>query len=213
MKKKTINGLILAAGISSRMGEFKPLLPLLGKTVIENSIDSMLLAGVSQIVVVLGYRGKELERFLNSRYLGNTIKLAYNPDYAVSDMLASARIGVEAMPPCDAFFLLPGDMPTVSKETYLALYRNLPETGAGIVFPTQSGYRKHPPLIDYRYRPAIRSCYKEGGLRELWKEYENAIITVNVDDEGCWTDLDTFEQYICCLKRYPDKKHGYVVGL
>ena len=51
---RRIGGLILAAGLSSRMGDFKPLMPLRGKTLIENSIDSLLLCGVDPIVVVLG---------------------------------------------------------------------------------------------------------------------------------------------------------------
>ena len=75
--EKRVNGLILAAGMSSRMGSFKPLMPLRGKTLIENSIDSMLLSGVSRVVVVLGYRGEEVERILRSRYLGNTVVLTY----------------------------------------------------------------------------------------------------------------------------------------
>lgn len=52
-----IGGLILAAGLSSRMGDFKPLMPLRGKTLIENTIDSLLLCGVAPIVVVLGPPG------------------------------------------------------------------------------------------------------------------------------------------------------------
>ena len=55
--EERICGLIVAAGLSSRMGCFKPLLPLRGKTVIENTIDSMLLCGISPVVIVLGYRG------------------------------------------------------------------------------------------------------------------------------------------------------------
>lgn len=31
-------GLITAAGLSSRMGDFKPLMPLCGRTVIENTV-------------------------------------------------------------------------------------------------------------------------------------------------------------------------------
>lgn len=63
-----INGLIVAAGLSKRMGQFKPLMPLQGKTVIENAINSMLESGVHQVVIVLGYRADEVEHCLRSRY-------------------------------------------------------------------------------------------------------------------------------------------------
>jgi Uncharacterized MobA-related protein len=200
--KKRINGLILAAGMSSRMGEFKPLMPLRGKTLIENSIDSMLLAGVNRIVVVLGYRGEELASILQSRYLGDTIVLAYNRDYAVTEMLASVKIGLTVMPACDAFFLLPGDMPVVAKETYLAVYRAMLGRPPSITFPTLEGYRKHPPLIDSAYIGEIMAFEGQGGLRAFWKLQTDSIATVPVDDLGCWTDLDTFEQYVGCLNRY-----------
>ena len=134
--RKRINGLILAAGLSSRMGDFKPLMPLRGKTLIENSIDSMLLAGVNQVVVVLGHRGDDLEAILRSRYVGDTIVTIYNRAYATTDMLTSVKVGLSVMPDCDAFFLLPGDMPVVAKETFLAVYRAMPEKSAAITFPT-----------------------------------------------------------------------------
>lgn len=203
--KKRINGLVLAAGLSSRMGDFKPLMPLRGKTLIENSIDSMLLAGVNQIVVVLGHRGADLEAILRSRYIGDTILTVYNRDYATTDMLTSVKAGLAALPECDAFFLLPGDMPVIAKETFLAIYRAMPENGAAITFPTLEGYRKHPPLIDYRFLPEILGYQGAGGLRGLWQRHENEIETVAVDDIGCWTDLDTLEQYFSCINRYITK--------
>ncbi len=205
MTAKRINGLILAAGLSSRMGDFKPLMPLRGKTLIENSIDSMLLAGVNRVVVVLGHRGADLEAILRSRYIGDTVVIAYNHDYASTDMFTSIKIGLSAMPECDAFYLLPGDMPVVAKETFLAVYRAMPETHAAITFPTLEGYRKHPPLIDSRFIPEILQYGGEGGLRGFWNLHEASIETVAVDDIGCWTDLDTFEQYFSCINRYKSK--------
>ncbi|MCQ2420943.1 MAG: nucleotidyltransferase family protein [Clostridia bacterium] len=204
--RKRIGGLILAAGLSSRMGDFKPLMPLRGKTLIENSIDSMLLCGIEPIVVVLGHRGQDMEAILKSRYLGDTLKLVYNYDYATTDMLTSVKIGLSAMPACDAFFLLPGDMPVVAKETFLAVYRAMPEFGSAITFPTLEGYRKHPPLIDAAFIPEILSFAGENGLRGFWKLHEDAIVTVAVDDIGCWTDLDTFAQYSRCIQRYQGKE-------
>ena len=65
-----INGLILAAGMSSRMGDFKPLMKINNKSIIEQTIDSMLNSGVNYVTVVLGYRGEEIESMLrNNGYL------------------------------------------------------------------------------------------------------------------------------------------------
>lgn len=199
-----IGGLVLAAGLSQRMGDFKPLMPLRDKTLIENTIDSMLMCGISSVTVVLGYRGSQVEEILRSRYIGDALTLAYNNDYATTDMLTSVKIGLSAMPQCDAFFLLPGDMPVVAKQTFLAVYRAMPHTAPGIVFPTLEGYRKHPPLIDSRFIPEILHYDGQEGLRGFWSLHEDAVVTVPVDDVGCWTDLDTFKQYSRCVQRYQE---------
>ena len=151
---------------------------------------------------MLGHRGRDIETIAKSRYLGDSLITVYNNDYAATDMLTSIKIGLSAMPPCDAFFLLPGDMPVVAKETFLAVYRAMPELGSAITFPTLEGYRKHPPLIDAAFIPEILRYDGKNGLRGFWELQENNIVTVAVDDVGCWTDLDTFTQYSRCVQRY-----------
>lgn len=58
---------ILAAGIASRMGDFKPLLPMGEESVIQNVVRVLREAGVQQIVVVTGYRKEVLEEHLKCK--------------------------------------------------------------------------------------------------------------------------------------------------
>ena len=125
----------------------------------------------------------------------------YNRDFASTDMLASIQLGAAALPPCSAFFLMPGDMPVVTKETFLTVCRARSGGVPSITFPTLDGYRKHPPLIDRAFIPGICSYQGPDGLRGFWRLHEDTIATVPVDDAGCWTDLDTYEQYRACLQR------------
>jgi CTP:molybdopterin cytidylyltransferase MocA len=196
----SVNGLILAAGLSSRMGDFKPLMPFKGKTIIESTIDSMLTAGVNQIVVVLGYRGKDIESVLHKHY-GTEIISTYNSHYETTDMLSSIKCGLKAMPDCTSFFLLPGDMPFVKKDTFLKLFNAKPPGIPSIVFPTLTGHRKHPPLIDSYFLNTILQFQEEGGLRMLWNHLKDSIIYVPVEDEGVWIDLDTRKDYEVSLIR------------
>lgn len=198
---KHINALVPAAGLSSRMGAFKPLLPLRGKTVIENTVDTLLRAGAEQIVVVLGHRGAELESLLQNRYPGKIIPV-YNPDPAGSDMLASVKLGLAAMPNCDAFFLLPGDMPAVSDSTCAAVRSGMPPETDWAVFPVTAGQRGHPPLIGSSLIPKILNYDGPDGLRGFWQICGNRIRSVPVEDDGCHADLDTPQQYDAFLKRF-----------
>lgn len=199
-RNRSVNGLILAAGLSSRMGDFKPLMPFKGKTLIESTIDSMLSAGVNQIVVVLGYRGDDIQAVLRLHY-GKEIIYTRNPDYEITDMLTSIQYGLKAMPYCKSFFLLPGDMPNVKKSTFQRLLEAEPSDRPAIIFPTLSGHRKHPPLIHYDFLNTILQFKEDGGLRMLWKHLEDSIIQVPVEDEGVWMDLDTRKDYEFCISR------------
>ena len=200
LQEETICGLVLAAGLSRRMGDFKPLLPFRGKTLIENTIDSILSSGAHQVVVVTGHRADELEAVLSEKYEGRVI-LTRNHEFATTDMLRSIQIGCAAMPECDAFFLLPGDIPAVEPSTFRKVLAQRDGT-LGVIFPTLDGYRKHPPLVDYRLIPQILGFHGEGGLRQFWQEQEDLITTVAVDDAGVWMDLDTQEDYKKCKEKY-----------
>ncbi|WP_252223891.1 nucleotidyltransferase family protein [Clostridium sp. ZBS2] len=190
-----INGVILAAGLSSRMKAFKPLLKLKGKTIIENSIDSMFNAGVNKVVVVLGHRAKEVESLLHNKYDSSRLLFIHNEKYAETDMLTSVKIGISALDNCDAFYLLPGDMPAINIKTFLAVKETMCRTHALVSFPTIDGYKKHPPLISSKCIDYILKFNAQGGLREIWKKFKNQIATVPVKDIGCTLDADTAEDY------------------
>jgi CTP:molybdopterin cytidylyltransferase MocA len=189
------NGIIVAAGLSSRMKAFKPLLKLKEKTIIEYSIDSMLNAGVNQIVVVLGFNAKEVETLLRNKYDCSQLTFIYNEKYAETDMLASVKLGISALDNCDAFYLLPGDMPAIKPKTFIMVKESMERTGAMVAFPTINGQRKHPPLISWKCIDLIINFREDGGLRELWNQLEDQIVTVPVEDFGCTMDADTKEDY------------------
>lgn len=189
------NGIILSAGLSSRMKAFKPLLKLKGKTIIENSIDSMFYAGVDQVIVVLGYRGQEVEAILQGKYDSTRLLCIYNKEYAQTDMLTSIKLGIRSINTCDAFYLLPGDMPAIHTKTFLNVKEVMRGSNAMVIFPTIDGHRKHPPLISWKCIDYILKFEGEGGLRELWEQLENQIETVTVEDLGCTLDADTKDDY------------------
>ncbi|MDO4536105.1 MAG: nucleotidyltransferase family protein [Clostridium perfringens] len=199
-----INGLILVAGLSSRMNDFKPLMNLDEKPVIFHTIDSMLNANVDKIVLVLGYRGSDVEKAVSKVYDSNKIIFIYNSDFKTSDMLASIKIGLRAMPQCDAFYLLPGDMPMVSKEVFLNLAKCIQGHEKLIVFPSLNGYKKHPPLISASLIQDILSFNEAGGLRKFFEKTDSNILTIETKDIGCSLDLDTQDDFKN-LKQYLHK--------
>ena len=117
--------------------------------------------------------------------------MIHNTEYAQTDMLTSVKIGISALQPCDAFYLLPGDMPAIQPSTFFTIKIAMEKTNALVAFPTLDGYRKHPPLISWQCIPKILAFEGDGGLRQVWKELANEIVTVPVEDGGCLLDADT----------------------
>ena len=59
-----INGLIVAAGLSSRMKDFKPLMKIDNKPLILNTINSLRQSNIEDITVVVGYRKDDMKDLL-----------------------------------------------------------------------------------------------------------------------------------------------------
>lgn len=201
MRKEKICALVPAAGLSSRMGDFKPLLLFRGKTVIESSVESALLGGADSVTVVTGYRAEEIEKTLSEAF-GDRVRFVRNEDYTETDMMHSVKTGVSALPECDAFFLLPGDMPAVSEKTFVRLLSERERSGCMVIIPTLEGRQTHPPLINSGMIPGILAFDGNGGLRELWKQFGDDIKTVPVDDRGTSMDIDTPGDYLEMRKLY-----------
>ena len=66
--------IILAAGFSSRMGQFKPLLPLGRTTVIDHAIATFNAPFISDIVVVVGHLGEKIVSHLAGTYRQDSAK-------------------------------------------------------------------------------------------------------------------------------------------
>lgn len=196
MAHVSLAGLVPVAGRSSRMGSFKPLMRLGEQTVIEATVDTMLGMGVEHVVVVTGHRGVEVEAVLSRRF-GNRVSFVRNNRFAETDMMESIRVGCKALPQCDAFFLLPGDMPAVNPETLRRLQDAWEQRG-GVVFPAFGGKRKHPPLIASDLIEDIVAFRGNGGLREFWKTCGGIASDVATDDRGTQIDLDYPHDYVWC---------------
>lgn len=182
---------VLAGGRSSRMRQFKPLLPLGGSTVIEHAVGVFLGAGMSEVVVVMGHRGERLRPLLKRL----PVRCVTNRDFE-RGMYSSLVAGMRALGPrVEACFVLPADMPAVRSHSIVLLARTYGRTGADVLYPVFCEQRGHPPLISNRLFQAIIDGDGAGGLRSLLSRFENRARGVQVLDEGVVLDLDTPEDY------------------
>lgn len=192
---------VVAAGLSSRMGDFKPLLPLNGKTVIENTLDGLLNSNVEKIVLVLGFKGDEIEKIISKKY-DDEVLIVYNHKFEESDMMTSVKIGLSKIEKYNynAVFILPGDIPSIESKTYTKLQKHFEIGQSLVIFPSLNGRQKHPPLISKDIINYLINFNEDGGLRKAFLPFKEKTTYCNIDDFGCAIDIDTPKDYKNLLK-------------
>ena len=185
--ERRIEGIILAAGESRRMGYPKPLLEIGGRTFIEHITETML-AVVPRLVVVVGaYR----ERVRAAIPRNKRIAIVENPDYS-RGQLSSLKVGLGAMQPDTAGALVHlGDHPMVRAETFRAMVDSYNRTGKPIVICRHDGRRGHPVIFDRAVFDELLSAPEAEGARQVVNANPSRVAHVDLDDRGINLDLDT----------------------
>ena len=185
--------IVLAAGRSSRMGAFKPLLQAEGRPLLAWAIRAFKQAGIADVTVVVGHRRDHVEAVASAE--GAVVLTNAEPD---AGMYSSLRVGVLGLDDdVTGFFVLPADVPLVRPETVgrLAREAHAARRGGGgraaVAVPVHRGVPGHPPLISAALRDEIRRSDPPGGLRELLDGRAGATLVVPVDDPGVLLDADT----------------------
>jgi CTP:molybdopterin cytidylyltransferase MocA len=186
-----VAAIILAAGLSERMGEFKPLLPLGGMTVLERCAGLFRESGIEVIRVVIGHRGEELRPLLAG--LG---ALPVENHRFREGMFSSVVAGLAAIDSdVDSFFVLPVDIPLVRAATIRRLLNARRAKGWDVAYPVFRGERGHPPLIAGGCAEEIVNWQGDGGLKRALGKWEASSLDVTVADSNILLDMDTAEDY------------------
>jgi molybdenum cofactor cytidylyltransferase len=191
--QRPVGAIVLAAGMSRRMGQSKILLPWSGrKTIIEHIIEQLLLSRLDHITVVTGYRSDEVKRLAEK--LG--VDVVYNPFYETGEMLSSLKIGLKAMPPhIAASMIVLGDQPRLQPKVISQVLMAYAEGEGDIVAPSYQMRRGHPILISRRFWPELLALPDGGAPRDVINAHQNRIAYVNVDTDSILGDVDTPQDY------------------
>jgi molybdenum cofactor cytidylyltransferase len=183
MIKIETEAIVLAAGYSSRYPEFKPLLKIKDKTIIEHTISN-LYDVCSRIIVVCGHRAEDIKKVLQ---VYDKIECVMNEIYS-DGMFSSLLQGVKYIK-ANKFFVVPSDMPMIKKETYI----NLLQVEGDIIIPVYKGKKGHPVLMNSKFIPELLKEKIDSNFKEFI-EKRNYILE-DVNDDGVLIDIDTKEDF------------------
>ncbi len=185
--------LIVAAGKSSRMGDFKPMMQLGTISIAQRVIHNFRQAGIHKIVMVTGYQGDMLEHHLAS----NNIVFLRNEHYATTQMFDSVRIGLDYLKDkVDIVLFSPVDVPLFTADTVSRMLA----LGKPLVTPYCQGRPGHPILIRSDVIGAILNDAGERGLKGAMERCGCPMTCLQVMDPGTIHDADTPEDYAELLR-------------
>jgi len=187
-----IDGVVLAAGFSSRADAFKMDLDINGKPVLQRVLDAMCFF-CAHVFVVAGFKKERVFR-LTEDYPKVTV--VENANYA-DGMFSSVKTGVAAVT-APWFFFSPGDYPLISPGVYLRLleacFTEAPGgTAAGVYIPVFADRKGHPILINSKLKPALVSEPVDSNLKVFINR--TGFTPVPVQDSAILLDIDTPEDY------------------
>ena len=192
---------IVAAGMSSRMGDFKPMLKIGAMSMVQRIIANYQQAGVFPIVLVTGYRGDELEKHVAK----TGVICIRNENYATTQMFDSAKIGFSYI---------------MTNATGLSFHR--------LTFPSlqfiqlsvswnptpmwRNPYAMEKKAILYSF-PALYCLPswkpKATRLKAAIDQCCDHVEIVQVGDEGILQDADTPEDYHQLIERHNDNSSAH----
>ena len=189
----SVGALIVAAGMSSRMGDFKPMLNIGSISIAQRIVATFHQAGVNKIVVVTGYNAAQLERHLSN----SGLIFLRNEAYATTQMFDSAKIGLAYLKDkCDRILFTPVDIPLFTSLTVAELLT----VEASLACPIWEGQSGHPLLISSALVDRLLADSGEGGLQGAIARCGIKMSYVPVADPGILHDADTPEDYAELLR-------------
>lgn len=199
-----IAAVLLAAGQSSRMGQHKLLLPLLGKPLLLHAVESALASTVDETVVVVGYRAEAVREAL----AGQPVRIVQNPEYAQGQS-TSLRAGIAALAPnTQAALILLGDQPLLTAEMLNTLIAAWRRTASPIVAPVFGGQRGNPVLFSRALFPELLEVRGDQGGREVVQRHAGEMALVQMADPSAALDVDTWQEYQALLTRLDAEAEG-----
>lgn len=192
-----VGAVVLAAGLSSRMGQPKQLLPWSGTSMLHHVVNTLLAGGAqpSTTVVVIGHEHEAILQTLKDL----PVQTALNPDYADGSMLHSLQVGLSflnSLPtPPQAILVALGDQPQIQSEVARHVIERWRLSRALVVAPSFNKKRGHPMLFSREFWPHVFAAPSQGSPRDLLANFADKIDYLSVESDDILRDIDTPAEY------------------
>ena len=193
-----VSAILTAAGESTRMGRPKPLLPWHGVPLLEYQISSLIEAGVSEVVVVLGHEHEVIVPHVSGDRVNIVVNAAYREGKATS-----VRAGLTAVDAAATdILLLAVDQPRPPEIISAVIESHIGED-ALITSPRHGGRGGHPLIFSARLRDELETITEDSqGVREVFRAHADEVNEVAIDDPVIRLDINDQDAYEKALRLF-----------
>ena len=184
---KEYKAVILAAGISKRLGFNKLKVRIDGERVIRKAVMPFLDAGVGKVVIVTGP-----DSDIGREFTQDPVVVVENGNY-MSGMSTSVIAALPFVQGAFGVFFHLGDKPFIDRSIVENMARLYEKNRKKTIVPVFQDMKGHPILMDVQqYLGEIDHISGDKGLREIIENHSKDVIFIK-GNEGSLFDLDTLE--------------------
>ncbi len=187
-----IGGVFLAAGTGGRFGSQKTLACIDGIPLIVKGLKSCIGSDLDEIVVVLGYRYKQVREEIEKYFPKNdNLKIVVNRNYS-KGIISSFNKGLKLLSvKCIGAMMLLGDMPLIGSETINRLIA-VSEVNK-IILPEVDGKFFHPRIIPSTIFNDFFKLTDLNSGKSIMSRNRDMFKSVLFDNKNEFYDIDTKE--------------------
>lgn len=182
------SAIILAAGLSRRMGEInKLLIPIEGIPMIRRSVTAYLGVCDGEVSVVTGYQRADVEAALH----GLDVQFVFNPNFEQGQK-TSVAVGLAASAPAQDTFIGLGDQPFLTA-THLVwlLEQHRTNKSSKITVPVRNKVRGNPLIIPFDLKARLLTDRQNPGCHTFTRENPGLVNLVATQTTAFFRDIDT----------------------
>ena len=183
-----IEAVILAAGLSERMGTGKLLLPLGNSTVIRQFLAGFPFSHFEQVILV--YHDERVARIARAF----PVSLCHN-DNPKAGISSSIQLAVSCTQRGNGLMFLAADQPLLTGDTVIKLIETFHAHQHCIVLPEVNGSPANPVIFPAGLRSELKNLKGDSGGRQLIRKYPELVKTVSFSSEHEFYDIDTPQLY------------------
>ncbi|HUX06178.1 MAG TPA: nucleotidyltransferase family protein, partial [Acidobacteriota bacterium] len=186
-----IAGIILAAGLSKRMGRPKALLQIGGETFLARIVRLARAAGLDPLRIVVSEH-----RALIEKALPELADHLITNDHPELGQLRSLRLGLRSLSQnCTGAMMFLVDHPKMQPATLQKIVRAFKKGKGEIILPVHAGRRGHPVIFGRAVFEELLEAPLDKGARHVVRSRPDRVCEVEVDDAGILADIDTPGDY------------------